>query len=425
MLKLSKTKILITLNCFIIIYFGSIINRMDKNTLFYMGALIVINIIYSFRCKYTRKIYWCEIAYLFLIVFWIINGTPIYSSICYFIILIEEIHFFLNMFYARHDNEEFTIKVVVGLMVLMAFYGIYEGISQTNPLFLGLFRESAITEYKNSFLYTYNTVGSMEVSLIFAMLLSMTSIFVLKMNSKKHKHFFYVVFGIAIFFTNKRSALLMWILVYIMFELLDAWYISNRKAYAIRFLKIICIIGVGIFVLSIIKIDGKTIISLIVDKFSGLFSENSRSYMQRYGALLIALELIFHKNTIFGFLFGNGLSSLVENFVANRRTVTDINFYVIDNQYITSWYDLGVIFLIVCVFACVYLIIELVKVIVKKKNSAILRRKCLVLLIGMSLIMFYSFIIDVLTWYQAIFIISVFISGAIWNIKEAKKNVVL
>ena len=41
--------------------------------------------------------------------------------------------------------------------------------------------------------------------------------------------------------------------------------------------------------------------------------------MQRYGALIIALELILQKNSIFGFLFGNGLSSLVGNFVTNRR----------------------------------------------------------------------------------------------------------
>ena len=421
-MKLSISKLLIALNCLVIIFFGSIINRMDYTTIIYMGILIVINAMYSLKYKYTRNIYWIETGYLFLILLWLINGTPIYSSVCYFIILIEEVHFFLNMFCARHNNDDFAIKIVVWLMGLMAFYGIYEGVTQSNPLFLRLFSENALTDYKNSFLYTYNTVGSMEESLIFAMLLSMSSIFILMMSNKRNKYFLYIVFGIAMFFTNKRSALLMWMLVYIIFELLDAWLISNKKTYAMRLLKIVFGIVIGIFILNIVKIKGNTILSLVTSKFTGLFSENSRSYMQRYGALIIALELILQKNSIFGFLFGNGLSSLVGNFVANRRTITDLNFYVIDNQYITSWYDSGFVFLILCVLTCVHFIIELTKIVGDKRIAISFRKKSLVLLIGMILVMFYSFIIDVLTWYQPIFIISFIIALSIWNIKEAKKE---
>lgn len=313
-------------------------------------------------------------------------------------------------------------KIVVWLMGSMAFYGIYEGVTQNNPLFLRFFSENALTDYKNSFLYTYNTVGSMEEALIFAMLLSMSSIFILMMGNKRNKYLLYIVFGIAMFFTNKRSALLMWILVYVIYEVLDAWFISNKRTYAVRLFKIMFGIAIGIFILSIVKIKGNTILSLVTGKFTGLFSEDSRSYMQRYGALIIALELILQKNSIFGFLFGNGLSSLVGNFVTNRRTITDLNFYVIDNQYITSWYDSGFVFLILCVFICVHFIIELTKIIVDKHIEISLRKKSLVLLIGMILVMFYSFIIDVLTWYQPIFIISFIIALSNWNIKEAKKE---
>lgn len=103
-------------------------------------------------------------------------------------------------------------------------------------------------------------------------------------------------------------------------------------------------------------------------------------------------------------------------------TITDLNFYVIDNQYITSWYDSGFVFLILCVFICVHFIIELTKIIVDKHIEISLRKKSLVLLIGMILVMFYSFIIDVLTWYQPIFIISFIIALSNWNIKEAKKE---
>lgn len=272
-----------------------------------MGILIIINAIYSLKYKYARNIYWIEIGYLFLILLWFINGIPIYSSICYFIILVEEVHFFLNMFRARRNNDDFAIKIVVWLMGLMAFYGIYEGVTQNNPLFLRFFSENALTDYKNSFLYTYNTVGSMEESLIFAMLLSMSSIFILMMGNKRNKYLLYIVFGIAMFFTNKRSALLMWILVYVIYEVLDAWFISNKRTYAVRLFKIMFGIAIGIFILSIVKIKGNTILSLVTGKFTGLFSEDSRSYMQRYGALIIALELILQKNSIFGFLFGNGL----------------------------------------------------------------------------------------------------------------------
>ena len=421
-MKLSISKLLIALNCLVVIFWGSIINRMDYATIIYMGILIAINAVYSLKYKYTRNIYWIEIGYLFLILLWLINETPIYSSVCYFIILVEEVHFFLNMFCARSDNDDFAIKIVVWLMGLMAFYGIYEGVTQSNPLFLRFFSEDALIDYKNSFLYTYNAVGSMEESLIFAMLLSMGSIFILILGDKRNKYLLYIVFGIAMFFTNKRSALLMWTLVYIIFELLDAWLISNKRKYAIRLLKIMFSIIIGILVLSIVKINGNTILSLVASKFTGLFSEVSRSYMKRYGALIIALELILQKNSIFGFLFGNGLSSLVGNFVANRRTITDLNFYVIDNQYITSWYDSGFVFLFLCVFTCAHFIIELVKVVRDKNIEVSLRKKSLVLLIGMILVMFYSFIIDVLTWYQPIFIISFIIALSIWNIKEAKKE---
>lgn len=421
-MKLSISKLLIALNCLVIIFWGSIINRMDYTTIIYMGILIIINAIYSLKYKYARNIYWIEIGYLFLILLWFINGIPIYSSICYFIILVEEVHFFLNMFRARRNNDDFAIKIVVWLMGLMAFYGIYEGVTQNNPLFLRFFSENALTDYKNSFLYTYNTVGSMEESLIFAMLLSMSSIFILMMGNKRNKYLLYIVFGIAMFFTNKRSALLMWILVYVIYEVLDAWFISNKRTYAVRLFKIMFGIAIGIFILSIVKIKGNTILSLVTGKFTGLFSEDSRSYMQRYGALIIALELILQKNSIFGFLFGNGLSSLVGNFVTNRRTITDLNFYVIDNQYITSWYDSGFVFLILCVFICVHFIIELTKIIGDKHIEISLRKKSLVLLIGMILVMFYSFIIDVLTWYQPIFIISFIIALSNWNIKEAKKE---
>lgn len=46
----------------------------------------------------------------------------------------------------------------------------------------------------------------------------------------------------------------------------------------------------------------------------------------------------------------------------------------------------------------------------------------LIMNIYMILVMFYSFIIDVLTWYQPIFIISFIIALSNWNIKEAKKE---
>lgn len=58
---------------------------------------------------------------------------------------------------------------------------------------------------------------------------------------------------------------------------------------------------------------------------------------------------------------------------------------VIDNQYITSWYDSGFVFLILCVFICVHFIIELTKIIVDKHIEISLRKKSLVLLIGMIL----------------------------------------
>lgn len=190
--------------------------------------------------------------------------------------------------------------------------------------------------------------------------------------------------GIKLSCEKYNPKFVMWILVYVIYEVLDAWFISNKRTYAVRLFKIMFGIAIGIFILSIVKIKGNTILSLVTGKFTGLFSEDSRSYMQRYGALIIALELILQKNSIFGFLFGNGLSSLVGNFVTNRRTITDLNFYVIDNQYITSWYDSGFVFLILCVFICVHFIIELTKIIVDKHIEISLRKKSLVLLIGSS-----------------------------------------
>ena len=80
-------------------------------------------------------------------------------------------------------------------------------------------------------------------------------------------------------------------------------------------------------------------------------------------------------------------------------------------------------FSILCVFICVHFIIELTKIIVDKHIEISLRKKSLVLLIGMILVMFYSFIIDVLTWYQPIFIISFIIALSNWNIKEAQERV--
>ena len=105
--------------------------------------------------------------------------------------------------------------------------GIYEGVTQNNPLFLRFFSENALTDYKNSFLYTYNTVGSMEEALIFAMLLSMSSIFILMMGNKRNKYLLYIVFGIAMFFTNKRSALLIGMILVMFYSfIIDVltWY---------------------------------------------------------------------------------------------------------------------------------------------------------------------------------------------------------
>lgn len=76
-MKLSISKLLIALNCLVIIFWGSIINRMDYTTIIYMGILIIINAIYSLKYKYARNIYWIEIGYLFLILLWFINGIPI------------------------------------------------------------------------------------------------------------------------------------------------------------------------------------------------------------------------------------------------------------------------------------------------------------------------------------------------------------
>lgn len=46
-MKLSISKLLIALNCLVIIFWGSIINRMDYTTIIYMGILIIINAIYE------------------------------------------------------------------------------------------------------------------------------------------------------------------------------------------------------------------------------------------------------------------------------------------------------------------------------------------------------------------------------------------
>ena len=165
-----------------------------------------------------------------------------------------------------------------------------------------------------------------------------------------------------------------------------------------------------------IKVGDVSILDLVIESFNGIFGENSRSFIQRYGAFKASIEYIFCENSLFGFLFGNGISALVNNFVIDNKVFTDLGFYVVDNQYLTTWYDYGFVLLILFAYVLIILIYKNMKIMKARNIEFIERRKSIINLLSLFLVVIFSFILDVFTWYQCIYMIGFLISINMYHI---------
>ena len=266
------------------------------------------------------------------------------------------------------------------------------------------------------FLYQYNAVGSMEESLIFGSILTFAAVLTLYIRNIKIRYIIYTLFGFAIFFTNKRSGMLFWIVSLLTYMILDAIYITKKKKFSIKILKIFLIILTIFCVVMFIKVGDVSILDLVIESFNGIFGENSRSFIQRYGAFKASIEYIFCENSLFGFLFGNGISALVNNFVIDNKVFTDLGFYVVDNQYLTTWYDYGFVLLILFAYVLIILIYKNMKIMKARNIEFIERRKSIINLLSLFLVVIFSFILDVFTWYQCIYMIGFLISINMYHI---------
>lgn len=421
-IRVLVPRILILLNTVIFSILGCYINRLDINAVIYICTLFLVTTVYAIKYKNTRKMYIWFLAYVFLIILWKVSGIKVYSSIIYIFLLLLEIQFYYVMCLCNKDNYGYSIKCMVFCMSFMAIYGIVEGILRKNFLFVNMFRNQYIINYNNMFLYKYNAIGSMEESLIFGTILTFSGVLSLYTKNTKVRYVIYFLFGLAIFFTNKRSGMFFWFVSLLLYMFLNVSHITKKKKAAKRMLKAFLIITSIFCIVMLIRIDNVSILGLVAKKFNGIFGEDSRSFIQRYGALMASIEYIFSKNSIFRFLFGNGINSLVNNFVIDNKVFTDLGFYVVDNQYLTTCYDYGFVVLMIFICVIIRLIYKNIYIIKSKEIEGIEKRKSIINLILLVLVVAFSFILDVLTWYQCIYMIGFSIAINMYNIDRNKRG---
>lgn len=352
---------------------------MNKKIVLISYFVYIFFFLYSFNAdkEFIKRM----ILIIFLITFFIIN--------------------FINFkaFFMRNSYKENIryLTLLINLLNIIAIYCIFEYFMKFNPLFHVFFEEPYSNYYsqRHDDLY-YRVSGAMQHPIVMGNFL-VVNIFFNYMIYKISKRKIYIVTSIinmlALFFTFSRSSYLSFVIslfFYSILSLIENYNVKylKKKSLWLFIVVILIIINILIIVTSL-SLDGKTIYEVIVNRFINLFNEPS--LYQRSSGIQFVIDTMYRYSHLINFFFGYGYGSLSYTLRNQNISLYLTDFYVIDNQYFTFFYEIGFIGLFLLLFGVLMIFIKTIKLIFLTKGKSILLKFVLVTFLSILLnIIFYE-----------------------------------
>lgn len=306
---------------------------------------------------------------------------------------------FLMVFRLVFRNEkrrERLLKVLVLLGTLISLYCLFEYILQRNILFTNYFEDKNMTNGFNPYYRVSGTLNHPIPMSTFSMTISLLSFYLAKLENNR-KYYFSLIFNLlAMLLTFTRSAIIVAIGIFLLYITLIIFNLVrvNKKTSLRKILrntiKSVLIIFFLVFLVNFIKIGNLSLFELIKNRFLEITTtQDSGSFYQRYYGIQFVSNEMFNDSTVSEFLIGHGFGRLNFDLRYNDKTIYGENFYLIDNQYFTLFYNIGFLGIIIVVLLIVVFIFKYFSVTFYKSNNFSRDIVPFITVIGILLHMFF------------------------------------
>lgn len=279
-------------------------------------------------------------------------------------------------FFTRAD-ERLKERFLVGLGIvfnILAVYCLFEYKMRFNPVFSAFFSGTYTDYYSIEHLQAtmYRVSGAMQHPIVMGNFLVIGALLNFYLFDRFRNKLFILgaVLNVgALFFTFSRSsylALVAGVITYFLFRERDrnredkkkTLVIPKGRMVAISFGALVAVVG-----MSVLKLDHMNIWTFIYERF--INAKDEASLHQRTGGVKFVWDAMMHSDTI-QFLIGHGFGGLSFVLRQNETSIYLKDFYIIDNQYFTLLYEIGVVGIIV--------LLGIVALWVKKNAVSLIRK---------------------------------------------------
>lgn len=287
----------------------------------------------------------------------------------------------VNINYFRHHSIDKNFKIhrfIVMLLNFVAIYCIVEYFLKYNPLF-GRFFSGAYYKYY-SVVHTdffYRVSGTMQHPIVMGNFLLVNVIFNFGLYARDRKIwplFFSLVNLAALFLTFSRGsylALVVGVMFYLMINITMRHRLSVylSKAYLVKMSITLAAIVALLFAA---YLKGFNFIGTIASRFLQLGTGSGGiSLHQRLNGLNFVLNSMFHKSNLFELIFGNGFGSLAYTLKTDNISLFVPGLYVVDNQYLTMFYEFGLVGICFFLYMIIKLFITCLKTISRTEQTGV------------------------------------------------------
>lgn len=271
----------------------------------------------------------------------------------------------VNLIYFRQHsiNRNFRLhRFIVSMLNLVAVYCIAEYFFKYNPLF-GRFFSGAYHQYYSvrHADFFYRVSGTMQHPIVMGSFLLVNVIlnFGLYARDKKIWPLLFPLINLAaLFLTFSRGSYLALAVAALFYFLINITARHRLPVYLSRayLVKIAAVLAAIAALLFAAYLKGFNVIGTIASRFLQLGTgAGGISLYQRLNGFHFVMNSMFHKASFFQLLFGNGVGSLAFTLKTNSISLYAPGLYVVDNQYLTLFYEFGLVG--ICFFP--YIIIRL------------------------------------------------------------------
>ncbi|HEM3718292.1 TPA: hypothetical protein U1D18_002024, partial [Streptococcus suis] len=351
-IRIKVNELLFLVTCYYQVfsfYWGGLFYRLSDNNKFVyllIDFLLLFVFISSKQLKITRNgVFGFSIPSISFGLHTILSNNVSFKELIVLYLIATKITIFLTILNKLGLGA--VLKVLVNVGILNIFVGLLELLSlgRVNPFvsFYTLAQKIEALNKAGTTLSVYR--GGFEHSLITSVMLTCTLVFYVKLKNNALKVFCMLMQLYLIFGTEKRTGMLLSIVLIVLYFFLKAIFVDKN----LRRVRTIFIFSFLFLILAVssqfIFVSDQTLYQVFISKFSALQSTDNFSLFHRTTSFTKSLDIIFSQN-IFRILIGNGLNFLPIYMASNGLSITTLNFLVIDNSYVSFLADFGVISLI-------------------------------------------------------------------------------